>query len=78
MKVWIRVVLDHQKEKDSEKSDVQRYFEAEVELEVLPREAVLINDHRYYVHAIVMTRQKENQESEDEFDRSQKHPLEEG
>ena len=78
MKLWIRVVLDHQKEKDSEKSDVQRYFEAEAELEVLPHAAVLINDHRYCVHAIVMTRQKENQESEDEFDQSQKHPLEEG
>ena len=78
MKLWIRVALDHQEEKDSLKADAKRYFEAEAELEVLPREAVLINDHRYCVHAIVMTLQKENQESEDEFDRSQKHPLEEG
>ena len=46
MKLWIRVVLDHQEEKDSEKADAKQYFEAEVELEVLLHEAVLINDHR--------------------------------
>ena len=75
MKLWIRVVLDHQKEKDSEKSDVQRYLKAETELEVLAHEAVLINDHRYCVHAIVMTRQKENQESEDGPEWSRYHLL---
>ena len=46
MKLWIRVVLDHQLEKDSEKEDVQQYFEAEVELEALLHEAALINVHR--------------------------------
>ena len=48
MKLWIRVVLDHQQEKDSEMEDVQQYFEAEaeVELEVLLHEAALINVHR--------------------------------
>jgi len=56
MKLWIRVVLDHQQEKDSEKADAKQYFEAEVDLEVLLHEAVLINDHRYCVHAIVVIR----------------------
>ena len=46
MKEWIRVALDHQQEKDSEKDHVQQYFEAEVELEVLLHEAALINVHR--------------------------------
>ena len=45
MELWIRVVLDHQQEKDSEKAHVKQYFEAEVELEVLLHEAVLINVH---------------------------------
>ena len=46
MKEWIRVALDHQQEKDSEKDHVQQYFEAEAELEVLLHEAALINVHR--------------------------------
>ena len=46
MKVWIRVVLDHLQEKDSEMEDVKQYFEAEVELEVLLHEAVLTDVHR--------------------------------
>ena len=46
MKLWIRVVLDHQQKKDSEMENVKQYFEAEVELEVLLHEAALINVHR--------------------------------
>ena len=46
MKLWIRVVLDHLQEKDSEMENVKQYFEAEVELEVLLHEAALINVHR--------------------------------
>ena len=46
MKLWIRVALDHQEEKDSEKADDKQYFEAEVELEVLLHEAALIDVHR--------------------------------
>ena len=44
--MWIRVVLDHQQERELEKADVKLYSEAEVELEVLLHTAVLIDDHR--------------------------------
>ena len=73
MKLWIRVALDHQQEKDSEKAHVKQYFEAEVELEVLLHGAVLINDQ--CVHATVATRWKERGQG---HAKDPKHHAEEG